>query len=114
MTTTHLGLDEMEGGGGIYEARGGAENEEGIEVRMRRSSTKGAGKAEAESRNTITAPHSVTFNIDCSVDSCVGCVEHPALYAKCFAVQECGVRRCMGTMVNICKPLCSIGQLTAQ
>jgi len=42
MTTTHLGLDEREGGSGVYKARRSGEQEEGIEVRMRGRSAKGA------------------------------------------------------------------------
>ena len=72
------------------------------------------GKAEATSHSSIDATHSVTFNIECAVDSCVGCANFPVLQSKCFSAQECGVSRCVGTMVNMRKPLCSIGQLAAQ
>ena len=46
------------------------------------------GRAEATTRSTISASHSVVFNIECSVDSCVGCADNPVLQAKCFAAQE--------------------------
>lgn len=54
---------------------------------------------------------------ECSIDNCVGCqtMEHNTKYhdlqMKCYAAAECSVARCVGTLVNMRKPLCNIGKV---
>ena len=61
--------------------------------------------------------------VNCSTDNCVGCLPNvrsggppPAelltLQAKCMAAQQCAVARCVGTTVNMRKPLCNIGKVS--
>lgn len=73
-------------------------------------------KVRAFSSRTTTTQHKVNFELECSIDSCVGCASSlfPDLQPKCYSAQECGVARCAGTMVNMRKPLCSLGQIAAQ
>jgi len=53
--------------------------------------------------------------VNCSVASCVGCHgAHPLqvdLQNKCFAAAACGVAKCVGTAVNMKRPLCQIAGL---
>lgn len=63
---------------------------------------------------------SVPISVQCRVDRCVGCQtadQDPAyveLQARCYAAQQCGIARCAGSLVNMRKPLCSLGKLFAQ
>ena len=65
---------------------------------------------------------SVNISITCSLDNCVGCMpnvlqnkkidtrfEH--LQGMCLAAQECSISRCVGTTVNLRKPLCNIAKV---
>ena len=46
----------------------------------------------------------------CSVDDCSGCVV-PAVQRACFSAQQCAVAKCIGTVVNMERPMCSAGRL---
>lgn len=72
------------------------------------------GKASAFKSHSTTTTQQIHFQLECSIDTCVGCAVDPDLEAKCYAAQECGVARCAGSIVNMRKPLCSIGKLAAQ
>jgi hypothetical protein len=53
---------------------------------------------------------SITIEQRCDVDDCSGCTI-PAVQRACFSVQQCAVAKCIGTVVNLERPLCSIGRL---
>ena len=60
--------------------------------------------------------------INCSIGNCVVCYGNDGrtgllqdeLAARCYAAQECGVTRCVGTLVNMRKPICNIGKIGAR
>ena len=57
--------------------------------------------------------------VDCSVSNCIGCQTNPPqvhfmeLQALCFEAQACALKKCVGTSVNMRKPLCNLGQVAA-
>ena len=59
----------------------------------------------------------ISVAVGCDVINCVGCNTNPPdvryheLQARCFAAQECTVRKCIGTEINMRKPLCNIGKV---
>ena len=74
---------------------------------------------------SLSAPvvHTVTVTVNCSTDNCIGCLpnvrkggppsaELLTLQNKCMAAQQCAVARCVGTTVNMRKPLCNIGKVS--
>ena len=52
----------------------------------------------------------VALRRQCSVDDCAGC-RVPAVQRACYAASQCAVARCIGTVVNLERPLCSAGGL---
>jgi len=64
---------------------------------------------------------SLSISVPCSIDNCVGCMpsttsnsENPGyvqLQGKCLAAQQCSIVRCVGTTVNMRKPLCNMGKV---
>ena len=73
-------------------------------------------------RSVSTPTHvPVNVSIGCSVDNCIGCIPNTAqqaptaallrLQSKCMAAQQCAIARCVGTTVNMRKPLCNIGKV---
>ena len=62
----------------------------------------------------------VNIRLRCSIDNCVGCQTNPwsarfiDLQSKCFAAAQCGVRKCVGTSVNIRKPLCGLASVMVE
>lgn len=70
----------------------------------------------ASVQQSVTA----TFEIECSLDNCVGCQTTPPtpayadVQAKCWAAQQCALTRCVGTPVNLGRPLCNIGAALAK
>lgn len=57
--------------------------------------------------------------IDCSLSNCIGCQTNPPqvhfmeIQALCFEAQACALKNCIGTSVNMRKPLCNLGQVAA-
>jgi len=55
--------------------------------------------------------------LDCSIQSCGGCMNRERdakfidLQNKCYAAAECAVRKCVGTEVNMNRPLCNLGKV---
>lgn len=45
----------------------------------------------------------------CSLDNCMGCRDL-VLQRLCYAASQCQIARCIGTMVHLRRPLCSIGR----
>jgi hypothetical protein len=54
----------------------------------------------------------LTVYQSCNRRSCMGCV-NPRLAAMCYAMQQCTIVNCVGTVVNQLRPLCNMG-LTLQ
>ena len=69
----------------------------------------------------VKASEEVTQKIqiqsECSIDNCVACQtrepksEYRDLQMKCYGAAECSIARCVGTLVNMRKPLCNIGKV---
>ena len=55
-------------------------------------------------------PVSMEIQLTCSVENCNGC-KSPVVYRACYAAQQCSLARCIGTVVNLERPLCSVGRL---
>jgi hypothetical protein len=61
-----------------------------------------------------------SVHLNCSVRSCGACAYTTAgdalhslrrLENLCYAAQQCGIERCAGTLVNMRKPLCNLGNV---
>ena len=52
----------------------------------------------------------VTMTHGCRIDDCTGCTMR-SVHTLCQAAQQCTVAKCIGTTVNLNKPLCSMGKL---
>ena len=46
----------------------------------------------------------------CAVDDCSGCL-NSVVQRACYATQQCTVAKCIGTVVNLERPMCSVGRL---
>jgi len=59
----------------------------------------------------------VELVVNCSVSSCVGCQgsgpREADIQHKCFAAASCAVGRCVGSTVNMNRPMCQIGAMIA-
>jgi hypothetical protein len=59
--------------------------------------------------------HDFELEVQCSISSCSGCHGNGPreidLQNKCFAAASCGISQCVGTPVNMKKPLCQIAGL---
>ena len=64
---------------------------------------------------SFTIAHNVQIVVNCSMTSCVGCHgTHPLavdLQNKCFAAASCGIAKCVGTPVNMKRPMCQMASL---
>ncbi|KAJ1463623.1 hypothetical protein T484DRAFT_1758691, partial [Baffinella frigidus] len=60
----------------------------------------------------------ITLKIDveivhgCRIDDCTGCMSR-SIQTLCYAAQQCTIANCIGTNVNLNKPLCAVGELLA-
>ena len=61
---------------------------------------------------SLTTNHRMQTIVNCSVSSCAGCHgTHPLqidLQNKCFAAASCGIAQCVGTPVNMKRPMCQV------
>jgi hypothetical protein len=61
-----------------------------------------------------SASQSSTVNIliqqRCAVDDCSGCM-NAVVQRACYATMQCTVTKCIGTVVNLERPMCSVGRL---
>jgi hypothetical protein len=64
--------------------------------------------ASASLRNSMSARVRTELRKACSMDSCVGC-QSLSTQRLCYAAQQCLIGRCIGTMINVVRPLCAIG-----
>jgi len=91
-------------------------------VHLKVSGESGSEKVDAYTTKSTTVQKKIELTLECGVENCVGCVapgntvtaESANLQARCYAAQECGLSRCVGTIVNMRKPLCSLGKIMAQ
>ena len=88
-------------------------------VRVRLDPTKKAYGAAMHLSSKVR--QTVDIKLQCRIDNCIGCQtaapgDHRFIdvQSKCFAAARCGVRKCVGTQVNIRKPLCNIGSVLAE
>jgi hypothetical protein len=65
---------------------------------------------DAFKRGSQTIDATVLIQQRCAVDDCSGCIV-PAVQRACFNAQQCAVAKCIGTVVNLERPLCSVGRL---
>ena len=54
----------------------------------------------------------ITKKFSCMIDDCVGCSSR-TLRTLCQSAQQCTLAKCIGTTVNLRKPLCGIGKVLA-
>jgi hypothetical protein len=64
---------------------------------------------------SFTTAQRLEMVVNCTVTTCVGCHgTHPLqvdLQNKCFAAASCGIAKCVGTPVNMKRPMCQIASL---
>ncbi len=73
----------------------------------------------ASEHNWLRAESNFTIMQNCSILDCAACVYSEnevsnklfELQNLCYAAQQCGVERCAGTLVNMRKPLCNLGNV---
>lgn len=81
---------------------------------------KQAGVSNASMLGGLDVEFDFSVNLDCSIQSCAGCMNRNRdakfidLQNKCYAAAECAVRKCVGTEVNLNRPLCNIGKVLAK
>ena len=65
----------------------------------------------------IERTEQIKLVLDCDIDNCIGCNTNPPdnkfyeLQARCFDAQQCAVEKCIGTEINMRKPLCNFGRV---
>lgn len=64
----------------------------------------------ADGETTVGIDTNIDVNIikQCSLENCMGCRDL-ALQRLCYAASQCQIAKCIGTMVHMRRPLCSIG-----
>jgi hypothetical protein len=74
-----------------------------------------AGGADVQVAPSFSTKHNMEVEVSCTVTSCAGC--HGSgpleidLQNKCFAAASCGISQCVGTPVNMKRPLCQLASL---
>lgn len=72
-------------------------------------------QASSEITEGVKIPQRITTTIDCAIDSCAGCADDTRsaasvdLQNKCYAASLCAVSNCVGTKINLKRPLCNLG-----
>jgi len=62
---------------------------------------------------------SAEYHLICSIENGIGCQSNPAraayeeVQSKCYAAAQCAISRCVGTTVNLRRPLCNAGKAVA-
>lgn len=78
-----------------------------------------SGKDTVAEVTNLEQAASVEIVLDCTVSNCIGCNTNPPqaqyleLQTLCFEAQSCALKNCIGTSVNMRKPLCNVGQVAA-
>ena len=64
---------------------------------------------------SFSTTHRLKVAVSCSVTSCTGCHGYSPhdvdLQNKCFAAAACGISQCVGTPVNMKRPLCQLASM---
>lgn len=66
------------------------------------------GTASGSSGQGLDAQMELTISRQCGLGNCVGCGAL-SVQLLCYSAQQCQVARCIGSTVNINRPLCAIG-----
>jgi hypothetical protein len=74
-----------------------------------------SGVAQSRVNPSFTVTQKQEIQVKCAITSCTGCHGfgplHIDLQNKCFAAASCGISKCVGTRVNMKRPLCQIASL---
>ena len=70
------------------------------------------GAATGSSRQSLDAQLTLHVARPCSTNNCVGCSQL-GTQQLCYALQQCQIANCIGTLVNLNRPLCAIGSTAA-
>jgi len=74
-----------------------------------------AGSMELKVGASFTTAQRLEMVVNCTVTTCVGCHGRGPLEVdlqnKCFAAASCGIAKCVGTPVNMKRPMCQIASL---
>ena len=74
-------------------------------------------------RGWLRATTTARVHLNCSIHSCGACAHTVGggqlaslqqLENLCYAAQQCGIERCAGTLVNMRKPLCNLGNVVTR
>jgi len=74
-------------------------------------------------RGWLRATTTARVHLNCSIHSCGACAHTTGgaqleslqqLENLCYAAQQCGIERCAGTLVNMRKPLCNLGNVVTR
>jgi hypothetical protein len=85
-------------------------------VRLRLSvDSAGTSALDVRVASSFSTKQKMQTVVNCSVASCAGCHgSHPLqvdLQNKCFAAASCGIAQCVGTPVNMKRPLCQVAAM---
>jgi hypothetical protein len=78
-----------------------------------------SGRGAVSLADAQTVTQSVDLKVPCELHRCAGCQGRPAqtrwedLQTKCYMASACAVARCVGTTVNMRRPLCNLGPVAA-
>jgi hypothetical protein len=80
------------------------------EVRLNWDLSTGSLISDVRKSGGQKASVNVVINQRCAVDDCSGCI-NSVVQRACYATQQCSVTKCIGTVVNLERPMCSVGRL---
>lgn len=78
-----------------------------------------SGNGAVTTSASVSRDTNVDIAVGCSINNCIGCQtaaptpKFVEVQARCFAASQCATARCVGTQVNMRKPLCNLGNLIA-
>lgn len=61
-------------------------------------------------QSSIQTSVEMTISLQCNRESCLGC-PNTVLLNLCYALRQCAVVNCVGTVVSLKRPLCNVGLL---
>ena len=74
-----------------------------------------SGGVDVQVAPSFSTRHNMEVVVHCAVTSCTGChgsgPREIDLQNKCFAAASCGISQCVGTPVNMKRPLCQLASL---
>ena len=74
----------------------------------------------AQQSTSTLVTQTMDMRVQCSVDNCVRCQSNPwqlrfvDLQSKCFAASRCFIQKCVGTQVDMRKPMCNASSVLIQ